>query len=196
MKSVLIGIGGCSASGKTSLARAVAQQSPYPVRILSLDDFFLQDPSQAPVMVSPSTGEKHLDRNHPRAVDVDRVLSAINAFHLEATQPQILLIEGVFALYFQELLARMDLRVFVDLDADVRIARKAQRNFEQRGQDPLVTLRNHLENARAGQMQYAEPTKHHADVVMWGDKPAEHNAALLLAFILGKINDLPTTLNL
>ena len=188
----IIGVAGGSASGKTTLAKATAEASQYPVKILSMDDFFLKDQSRGPFTLSPSDGLQHFDRNHPDAFDIERLIHTICEVRQAYSEDGVLLVEGVFALYFEQLVSMMDLRVYVDLAADQRITRKIERNFLERGQAPQITIRNYNENGRAGHYQYVEATKERADIVFLGDRPLERSVKVLCTLINGLFLNPPT----
>jgi len=168
----ILALGGCSASGKTTLARALAAHLACPV--LHLDHYFLKDESRGPFFTS-SAGTQHFDRNHPDSLDVSAVLAELERLE---TSEKCAVLEGNFALAIAEFRDRADLRIFVELEADTRILRKLLRNAA-RGQALEQTARFHLENARPGQALHVEPSKVYADFRVRGDADLERLVPLL-----------------
>lgn len=168
----LLAIGDCSASGKTTLARALAAH--LGCSVLHLDDYFLTDESRGPFFTS-SAGTQHFDRNHPDSLDVSAVLDELE--RLEATE-KCAVLEGNFALSIPAFRDRADVRIFVELEADTRIVRKLLRNAA-RGQALEQTAQFYLENARPGQALHVEPSKRYADFIVRGDADLERLVSLL-----------------
>lgn len=171
----IIGIGGGAASGKSTLARAIHAQCPES-ELLALDDYFLTDRTGGPWTEPNSKGQRFFDLNNPAALDLPLVLAQIGA-----VQAKLLFIEGHHALYFPELRARMDLKVFVHMDDDLRLGRKIVRNFQERGTAPAITFRNYLNSGRPGHEQFIAPTAGHADLILSGLKATAENVEAILA---------------
>jgi len=168
----LLAIGGGSASGKSTLARALATHLGCPV--LHLDDYFLKDESRGPFFTS-SAGTQHFDRNHPDSQDVSAVLTELE--RLEMTE-KCAVLEGNFALAISAFRDRADLRIFVELEADTWILRKLLRSAA-RGQVLEQTAQFYLENARPGQALHVEPSRAYADFTVRGDADLERLVPLL-----------------
>ena len=168
----LLAIAGGSASGKTTLARALAAHMNCPA--IHLDDYFLKDESQGPFFIS-SIGTRHFDRNHPDSVDVSAVLAELE--RLRPTE-ECAILEGNFALAIPAFRDQANVRVFVELEADTRILRKVIRNAA-RGQPLEQTAQFYLENARPKQMLHVEPSRGYADFTVRGDGDLERLVPLL-----------------
>lgn len=171
----IIGIGGGAASGKSTLARALCAQRPES-EFLALDDYFLMDCTGGPWTEPDGEGRRFFDLNNPAALDLPRVLARIGA-----VQAKLLVIEGHHALSFPELRARMELKVFVHLDDDLRLGRKIVRNFQERGTDPVITFRNYLNSGRPGHARFIAPTADDADLILSGLKATGENVAAILS---------------
>jgi uridine kinase len=108
------------------------------------------------------------------------VLQAISS----ATE-NVIIIEGTFALYFAELRELMAVKIFVEVDDDLRVLRKITRNQITRGQSFETSIRNHLEGGRVGHIKYIAPTKKVADLIINGEANVDQNCKLLTALIRG-----------
>ena len=78
----------------------------------------------------------------------------------------IIVVEGILALYDADLRAKFDLKVFVDADPDVRFIRRLQRDVRERGRSPESVIHQYLETVRPSHLQFTEPSKRYADVII------------------------------
>ena len=175
-KSYVVGIGGGTAAGKSSLARALKQfleerEAALRVEMLSADAFYRADKTLGPMFVSPSWGEEHFNFNHPDAIEQERLLAAIAERSSAQDAPQVLLVEGLMVLHLPKIRETLDLRVFVELEADVRAVRRVLRDMKgERGNtDPEWIGTYYLECARVGHELFVEPSRVHADFIVRGD---------------------------
>lgn len=186
MHPIVVGIAGGSASGKSTLTavlRPKLEESGLVVRSFGLDAYFWKDMTQSPTVTLPS-GSVFFNRNHPDSADLERLLKDVEQARGEA---DILLLEGHFLLVYERARALMDLKVYVDLEPDVRALRRLVRDMKGgRGDtDPAWIAEYFLECAKKGHDQYIEPSKAYADFVVRGDADPERTADLLRATILG-----------
>lgn len=93
--------------------------------------------------------------NHRRSRDVVMVGAA-----------PIVIVEGILVLWEQPLRERMSLRVFVDADADVRFIRRLQRDVNERGRTAASVIAQYLETVRPSHLNFIEPSKRYADVII------------------------------
>ncbi|MDH4118158.1 MAG: uridine kinase, partial [Acidimicrobiia bacterium] len=80
----------------------------------------------------------------------------------------VVILEGILVLAEPELRALMDLRVFVDTDADLRLARRLERDIHERGRSPESVLAQYLTSVRPMHNEFVEPSKRHADIIIPG----------------------------
>ena len=78
----------------------------------------------------------------------------------------IVVIEGILVLNEPELRELFDLKVYVDTDADLRFIRRLQRDVVERGRTPESIIAQYLETVRPSHLQFIEPSKRHADVII------------------------------
>lgn len=197
-KPYLIGIGGGSASGKTTLTHALAHCLSQPsthdkaltVETLSLDSFVRQDKTTGPTFISPSTGEACFNWNHPDALDLPHLLSFIETRLTADDAPDALILEGLMTLQIPQLREICDLRLFVELDADERALRRLLRDMQggRTSTDPHFIATYYRESARVGHALYVEPSRVYADLIIRGDADATRVLPLLAAIIAGQRN--------
>lgn len=173
----IVGIGGGSAAGKTTLARRVTARQPG-AAVLSLDDYFRTDREAGPFTAPDAAGVRHFDLNHPDAVAWSRVHAALENHRRCGTA--LLIVEGTFALVSPDLRGRMTLRVFLAAPEGLRLERKAARNLAERGVPPEVTRRNHALSAGPGFRQFVAGSAAHADLILNGEEDPDGNARILL----------------
>lgn len=194
-KCRVVGIGGGSAAGKTSLTRALIhfleQQSPLcQVEMLSLDDFFHQDKTQEPTFISPSSGEKQFNYNHPDAIDQGRLLSCIRSRSTAHDAPKVLLVEGLMVLQILSIRNVLDVRIFVELEADVRALRRLLRDMKggRSSADPEFIATYYRESAKIGHDLFVEPSRVNADFIIRGDADFSRIVPLLAATITSEVD--------
>ncbi len=93
-----------------------------------MDRYFYRGAPGGPAFVSPSTGKSLPDCNHPDSADNARLLAELHA-RRQDDAPDVLIVEGLMALHVPEIRQRLDLRLFVELDADERALRRLLRNL-------------------------------------------------------------------
>ncbi|MBN1581886.1 MAG: hypothetical protein JXA89_14365, partial [Anaerolineae bacterium] len=137
----IVGIAGGTASGKSTFTRALASalqeaQPSMSVEMLGTDRYFRFGTPEMPTIMSPSVGSPLPDFNHPDALDLPRFLADLEKQIQSPGAPDVLLIEGLMVLHISDIRDRLDLRLFVELDADARALRRLVRNLGHR-YDPI-----------------------------------------------------------
>jgi uridine kinase len=178
----VIGVAGGSGSGKSTVAESVIGMAGYErVAVLSLDSYYRNRPEL------PAEERALVNYDHPDAFDWELMRAqltqlrhgeAINApvydfathGRSEATthvRPSpIIVVEGLLVLWEPELRALMDLKVFVDADADIRFIRRLRRDMTERGRTLDSVVNQYLETVRPAHEQFIEPSKRYADVII------------------------------
>jgi uridine kinase len=176
-----IGIAGGTGAGKTSVAETISETVGEEVTLVRIDNYY-ED-------LSHLDYEERTDRNydHPSAFEwdllveqLDRLLSGQSVampqydFGRHNRQDEtvtveptgVLIIEGIFALYDERVREMLDLHVYVQTDADVRILRRLQRDVVERGRDVESVHDQYLSTVKPMHEQFVEPTKKHADIII------------------------------
>ena len=186
---VVVGIAGGSASGKSALASALAaalqRLHQRRVRILTTDRYMHNDRSLGPTFFSQATGTHMFDANHPDAIAWNQVLRDLDDLLQQTDGPEIILMEGHLLLHEPTIRERLDIRFFVDLDADERALRRLLRDMQggRANRDPNFIATYYRESARVGHMRYIEPSRVHADLIVRGDAVWERIEPFLVAII-------------
>src|SRR5258707_13555390 len=129
---MIIGIAGGSGAGKSSFAEANVRElavakRPLRAEVLSTDQYVQQDKNRGLKFFSISTGEEQFDWNHPQTVDYARLLVDMDARLNAADAPLVIIVEGLMVLGIAEIRERLDLCLFIELDADERVLRRLLR---------------------------------------------------------------------
>ena len=193
-KTVVLGIAGGSASGKTTfsniLREYLSKQHPkLKVEHIGMDRFFYRGENGGP-SVTLSDGKVFPNNNHPDSADNAALVRAVTELTASVEAPNILIIEGLMTFHVTEVRALLDLKLFVDLDADLRALRRLLRDMAGgRGNaDAKFIADYYRECARVGHAQYVEPSKVHADLTLRGDADFNHSAHLLTVVLLSLLN--------
>ncbi|GLC88515.1 uridine kinase [Lysinibacillus piscis] len=181
-RPVVIGIAGGSCSGKTSVTRAIYEVFREHSVVVIEQDYYYKNQSHL-------TFEERLQTNydHPLAFDNDLLSEHINT--LLARQPidkpvydyvhhtraqevirvepvDVIIVEGMLVLEDAELRDLMDIKLFVDTDADLRIIRRLQRDIKERGRTTESVIEQYLTTVRPMHNLFIEPTKRYADIIV------------------------------
>ena len=189
-KSFVVGIAGGSASGKTTFTRGLVEsiQTSHPalrVELMGMDRYFYRGAPGGPRFVSPSTGEDLPDNNHPNSADNARLVADLDTKVVAPDAPDVLIVEGLMTLHIPEIRERLDLRLFIELEPDLRALRRLLRdmNGERGTTDPHWIATYYRECARVGHNSYIEPSRVHADLILRGDA----DFARITPFVVGAI---------
>jgi uridine kinase len=189
-KMFVVGIAGGSASGKSTFTAALVTaltggKDPLHVEVLGMDRYFYRGAEGGPTFLSPSTGREMSDNNHPDSADNARLVRDLEARGSAEDAPDVLIVEGLMALRVPMIRERLDLRLFVELDADERALRRLLRDMSgARGNtDPQFIVTYYRECARVGHARHVEPSRVHADMILRGDADFTRTAPMVAAVI-------------
>jgi uridine kinase len=179
---VLIGVAGGSGSGKTTVATELYRQFQDQGVIMIEQDSYYKDQSHLSMEERAKT-----NYDHPFAFDNDLLLHHLQELlqgrpiekpvydfkvHNRAKETvfvpssDVIILEGMLILEDERLRNLMDIKVFVDTDADVRIVRRIQRDIEERGRTLESVVHQYLSVVRPMHLQFIEPTKRYADIII------------------------------
>ncbi|MFC6725586.1 uridine kinase, partial [Halobium palmae] len=179
--SFVVGIAGGTGAGKTTVARLVTENVGESVTRIPLDNYYedlshLDFGEREEVNYDhPSAFEWELLRGQlrelleGRAVDMPQYDFSIHNRKDERVRVEptdVIVLEGILALYDEEVNDMLDLRLYVETDADVRILRRIQRDVVQRGRDLEGVIDQYLSTVKPMHEQFVEPTKKHADLII------------------------------
>ncbi len=180
---VLIGLAGASCSGKTTLAQHLATRLPGSVAILSLDSYY-RDYAR----LSPAE-QANFNFDAPEALDRDLLFAQLHQFadgqsiekpvyrfsdHARADQGEwvkpsdFAIVEGLFALYWQEMRTLYRLGVFIEVEDEICLARRLARDQAERGRSRVSILTQYNEQVRPIYERYVQPTRTVADLIVSG----------------------------
>lgn len=181
-KPILIGVAGGSASGKTTVSQAILRRVGADRIAYIPHDLYYKDLSHLPL-----EQRSKFNFDHPDALDNELLVAHLDALsagqpvdaptydfatyvRLPATRPitpqPVILLEGILIFAEPVLRRRMDIKLFVDADADLRFIRRLQRDVNERGRDVDSVISQYLNTVRLMHMEFVEPTKRYADVII------------------------------
>jgi uridine kinase len=181
-KPVVIGVTGGSGSGKTSVTKAIYESFKGHSILIIEQDYYYKDQSELPF-------EERLKTNydHPLAFDNNLLIEHIKkllryesvekpvydyTMHTRSEQvihvepKDVIILEGILVLEDERLRDLMDIKLFVDTDADLRIIRRLTRDIQERGRTFDSVIEQYINVVRPMHNQFIEPTKRYADVII------------------------------
>jgi uridine kinase len=194
--SLLIGIAGGSASGKSSLAHRLAHDlGSQHCAVIAHDRYYRDHPGLT------AAERQQLDYDHPGAIETPLLLRHLRALRAgraievphydyarhcrtpETTPLQhapVIIIEGLFVLADARLRRVLDLKIFVHTPDDLRLLRRIKRDTTERGQPLAEVLERYETRVRPGHVRHVAPSRRHADLV-WDQGNDDTFPARLLA---------------
>ena len=179
---LIIGIAGGSGSGKTTVVRKIIEKLPKDAVSIIPQDAYYKDNGHL-----SAEDRKKINFDHPGSIEfallnkqIDSLLNG-DSIQLpiynyvtcsrakettEMAATKVIIVEGILVMTNRKLRDKMDIKVFVDADADDRLMRIIKRDMEERGRSYIDTL-NHYENwVKPMHQTFIEPTKKYADVIV------------------------------
>ena len=181
-KPCVLGVAGGTGSGKTTVARAILDAVGEDRITLIEQDSYYRD-----VDWRSETELLHHNFDHPSALDNELLvvhLAALKAGHpvevpiydfvrhrrtarTRRIEPQpVILLEGILIFVEPNLRELLDFKIYVDTDADLRLIRRLGRDMAERGRSVQDVLRQYLETVRPMHLEFVEPSKRYADVII------------------------------
>jgi uridine kinase len=179
---LIIGLGGGSGSGKTTIARSIVEAiGPDDVALIQHDAYYHDQtdlPMEERVKVNydhPDSFETSLLVAHLQELRagraIERPIYDFTVYNRLASTVRVepkhaVIVEGILVLYEPELRELMDLKIYVDTDPDLRILRRLERDLKERGRSFDSVHDQYLDTVRPMHLQFVEPSKRYADIVI------------------------------
>ena len=178
---IVIGVAGGTGSGKTTLATKIKQEIADDAVILSHDFYYRANAD------IPFEERKKLNYDHPNAFETELLIKDIKKLkmglvidhpqysfvthtrskqtvHIEPTS--VIIVEGILIFENKQLLDLMDIKVFVDADADIRLIRRIMRDVKDRGRSLDSVIEQYISTVKPMHEQFVEPSKKYADIII------------------------------
>ncbi|GAF01768.1 uridine kinase [Saccharicrinis fermentans] len=179
---LIIEIAGGTGSGKTTVVRRIIEQLPQgEVTVLPQDSYY-RDNADIPLEERQKINFDHPDSlefellvEHLKRLKQGKTIELPTYSYLTCTRgektisihpTQVVIIEGILILGHKELRELMDLRIFVDADANDRLSRVISRDIIERGRDVSQVLDRYKETVKPSHLQFIEPTKRYANLIV------------------------------
>jgi len=178
----VLGIAGGTGSGKTTVAERLVERLPGSAVVVIDHDAYYRDRSRL------SAQERSLiNYDHPDAIETEMLVAHLAAlrsghtveipqydFREHVRRPDtrrvepaaVVIVEGILVLADERLRGQMDLKLFVDTDADIRLMRRLQRDIEQRGRSFAQVRQQYDATVRPMHLAFVEPSKRFADLII------------------------------
>ncbi len=132
--------------------------------------------------MAPITRKVYAEHNTPEALELERFYSDFAQACAPGSGHRLVLVEGLFALHLEAVRERADLKVFVDLESDERLARRIVKFMAWGDTYEQVTSR-YLDSVRFRHNELVEPTRWHADLVLNGTLDSHRGVAVLEGYL-------------
>ena len=182
MEPVVIGVAGGTGSGKTTVASEILRRAGTDQISLIQHDAYYKDLSDLPMAQRAMQNFDHPDAldnalliahlkdlkaGRPVEVPVyDFTTHARTAETLRVEPYRVILVEGILIFSDETLRRLMDVRIYVDTDADIRFIRRLQRDIAERGRTMESVIHQYLATVRPMHQEFVEPSKRHANVII------------------------------
>jgi uridine kinase len=200
MRPLIIGIAGGSGSGKSTVARRVAQSlgGAASVAFIEMDAYYRH---RADLTLDE---RRHVNYDHPDAFDAELFVAHLERLaggraidkpvydfvrHLRGDETvrvepaDVVVLDGILLFVDPRVRAACDVKVFVDADADIRLVRRIRRDMTLRGRPLEEILEQYLTTVRPMHLEFVEPSKRYADVIV----PQGGHNAIAVEMIVAKI---------
>lgn len=178
---IVIGIAGGTGSGKSTLIKKIKEEFHDEITILSHDFYYKQHDDIS------FEERKKLNYDHPNAFDTDLMIEHVRRLAAGETierpvydftihnrinetvlvrPAKVIVVEGILIFENKELLDLFDIKVFIDMDADVRIIRRILRDVNERGRTLESVVHQYLTTVKLMYEQFVEPSKKYADIII------------------------------
>jgi uridine kinase len=173
MTSIVIGVAGGSGSGKTTVVRRIVEsQGTEHVTVLDHDRYY-RDRNDLRLEERAA-----LNYDHPDALETDLMVRhlhdlrsgqavAVRLANTEQVMPRrVIIVEGILVFVDHSLRSLMDIKVFVDTDADTRFIRRLTRDVAERGRTMESVIDQYQTTVKPMHLEFVEPSKRYADIII------------------------------
>lgn len=201
-RPVVFGVAGGTASGKTTVANAILDAIGASRVAYLAHDAYYRDMSHLPL-----AERAQLNYDHPQSLETDLLVEHVQQLldgldvdvpiydfteHLRLADTKrvqaspIILVEGILIFTHRRLRDLMDIKVYVDTDADVRFIRRLARDMNERGRTLDSIVKQYLETVRPMHLEFVEPSKRYADIII----PRGGLNKVALDMVVSRLSDL------
>jgi len=181
-RPLIIGVAGGSGSGKTTVVRSITSSlGPEQVAVIHHDSYY-RDTSH----LSPDE-RRQINYDHPDSLETGLLVQhlaelrqgravAVPVYDFaehsrleqrDLVQPRkVIIVDGLLILWDRELRELMDVKVFVDTDADLRFIRRLERDIRERGRSADSVIQQYTRTVRPMHLEFVEPSKRYADIIL------------------------------
>lgn len=201
-RPILIGITGGTGSGKSTVSREILKRlDESDVTIIEQDSYY-KDQSHLTFEERVKTNYDHpfafdnelLIKHLKELLDYKPIEKPIYDFEIHNRKKEtitvypkdIIILEGILILYDEEIRNLCDIKLFVDTDSDVRVIRRIKRDIKERGRSIDSVIEQYMRTVRPAHLQFIEPTKKYADIII----PEGGYNEVAIDIIVAKINSI------
>jgi uridine kinase len=182
LKPVVVGVAGGTGSGKTTVAQAILDRVGRDRIAYIQHDSYYCDLSHLPLeerarvnFDHPDSLENELLIKHlrqlcagrPAEVPVYDFTTHTRRSETRVVHPhRVVLVEGILIFADKKLREMMDVKIYVDTDADIRFIRRLERDIAERGRTMESVIRQYMDTVRPMHLEFAEPSKRYADIII------------------------------
>ncbi len=198
----IVGIAGGTGSGKTTVAHALVAGLPRGAAICIAHDAYYRNRTD----LSPQEREQ-INFDHPDALETELLVKHLQSLragqaidmpqydfvtHLRKAEAAriephpVIVVEGILLLAEPEILTHLDLKIFVDTDADIRVLRRVRRDMDARGRTFEQVRDQYYASVRPMHLQFVEPSKRFSDIIV----PEGGNNKIALDMVLTKLKSM------
>ena len=196
---LIVGIAGGTGSGKTTVVKKVMEKFPNEQVVVIPQDAYYKDNGHIPLeerqkvnFDHPDSLEftlliDHLEKLREGQTIEMPVYSYLTCLRSKETIPvkpaRVVVVEGIMILCDSRLRDMFDIKVFVDADADDRLGRVIQRDIVERGRSVMAVLERYHETVKPSHLQFIEPSKRYADIIIPGGGDNQVGIGVLVSII-------------
>ena len=191
-KPVLILVAGGTASGKTTVVNQITKKIPKDVSVICMDNYYKRRDDLT------FEQRKRINYDHPDSLDMDllhqQVLALLDNRSIDCPvynfaehnrdksktilihPAKVIIIEGILALYDENIRNLADIQIFVESDADIRFIRRLKRDMQERGRSLDNVIEQYISTVKPMYEAYVVPTKRFADIIIPND--TKHDIAI------------------